>query len=103
MLQVPTRSMCSLIPKLWHTKTNPCLMQQIWDEVGETDDERDRMLLQLEQECLDVYKRKVDHAVKCRVQLLQTLADARVELTNLLSALGEKTYVGIVCISPSII
>lgn len=78
-------------------------MQQIWDEVGETDDERDRMLLQLEQECLDVYKRKVDHAVKCRVQLLQTLADARVELTNLLSALGEKTYVGIVCISPSII
>ncbi|KAL8505492.1 hypothetical protein ACS0TY_016661 [Phlomoides rotata] len=70
-------------------------LQQIWDEVGETDDERDKMLLQLEQECLDVYKRKVDHAVKSRVQLLQTLADARVELTNLLSALGEKTYGGI--------
>ncbi|GFQ00781.1 65-kda microtubule-associated protein 1 [Phtheirospermum japonicum] len=70
-------------------------MQQIWDEVGETDDERDKMLLQLEQECLDVYKRKVDHAVKSRAQLLQTLADARVELTNLLSALGEKSYVGI--------
>ncbi|KAK6132981.1 hypothetical protein DH2020_033272 [Rehmannia glutinosa] len=70
-------------------------MQQIWDEVGETDDERDKMLLQLEQECLDVYKRKVDLAVKSRAQLLQTLADARVELTHLLSALGEKTYVGI--------
>ncbi|KAL6553387.1 hypothetical protein OROGR_007229 [Orobanche gracilis] len=70
-------------------------LQQIWDEVGETDEERDKMLLQLEQECLDVYKRKVDHAVKSRVQLLQTLADARVELTNLLSALGEKSYVGI--------
>ncbi|KAK6154451.1 hypothetical protein DH2020_008699 [Rehmannia glutinosa] len=68
---------------------------QIWDEVGETDDERDKMLLQLEQECLDVYKRKVDLAVKSRAQLLQTLADARVELTHLLSALGEKTYVGI--------
>ncbi|KAL0353684.1 UNVERIFIED_CONTAM: microtubule-associated protein 1 [Sesamum angustifolium] len=54
------------------------------------------MLLQLEQECLDVYKRKVDLAVKSRAHLLQTLADARVELTNLLSALGEKTYVGIV-------
>ncbi|KAL0406962.1 UNVERIFIED_CONTAM: microtubule-associated protein 1 [Sesamum latifolium] len=70
-------------------------LQQIWDEVGETDEERDKMLLQLEQECLDVYKRKVDHAVKSRAHLLQTLADARVELTNLLSALGEKTYVGI--------
>ncbi|KAK6149363.1 hypothetical protein DH2020_016888 [Rehmannia glutinosa] len=68
---------------------------QIWDEVGETDDERDKMLLQLEQECLDVYRRKVDLAVKSRAHLLQTLADARVELTNLLSALGEKSYVGI--------
>ncbi|KAL3821079.1 hypothetical protein ACJIZ3_006984 [Penstemon smallii] len=70
-------------------------LQQIWDEVGETDEERDEMLLQLEQECLDVYKRKVDLAVKSRAHLLQTLADARFELTNLLSALGEKTYVGI--------
>ncbi|KAL0306322.1 UNVERIFIED_CONTAM: microtubule-associated protein 1 [Sesamum radiatum] len=68
---------------------------QIWDEVGESDEERDKMLLQLEQECLDVYKRKVDLAVKSRAHLLQTLADARVELTNLLSALGEKIYVGI--------
>lgn len=72
------------------------LMQQIWDEVGETEEERDKMLLQLEQDCLDVYKRKVDQAVKSRAHLLQTLADARVVLTNLLSALGEKTYIGIV-------
>lgn len=71
-------------------------MQQIWDEVGESDDERDKILLQLEQECLDVYRRKVDLAVKSRAHLLQTLADARVELNNLLSAFGEKTYVGIV-------
>ncbi|XP_022846034.1 65-kDa microtubule-associated protein 1-like [Olea europaea var. sylvestris] len=70
-------------------------LQQIWDEVGESDSDRDKMLLQLEQECLNVYKRKVDHAVKSRAFLLQTLADARVELTNLLSALGEKSYVGV--------
>ncbi|KAK4341876.1 hypothetical protein RND71_037692 [Anisodus tanguticus] len=70
-------------------------LQQIWDEVGETDEERDKMLLQIDQECLDVYKRKVDHAVKSRAHLLQALADAKVELSRLLSALGEKTYVGI--------
>ncbi|XP_073303188.1 65-kDa microtubule-associated protein 1-like [Primulina huaijiensis] len=70
-------------------------LQQIWDEVGEGDEERDQMLFQLEQECLDVYKRKVDQAVKSRANLLHTLANARVELTNLLSALGEKTYIGI--------
>lgn len=71
-------------------------LQNIWDEVGETDEERDRMLVQIDQECLDVYKKKVDLAVKSRASLLQTLADARVELTNLLSALGEKTYIGLV-------
>ncbi|CAM8948641.1 unnamed protein product [Rhodiola kirilowii] len=70
-------------------------LQQIWDEVGESDDERDKMLLQLEQECLDVYKRKVDVAMKSRAQLLQTLADAKLELTNLLSSLGEKSFSGI--------
>lgn len=69
-------------------------LQQIWDEVGESDEDRDKMLLQIEQECLDVYKRKVDLAVKSRAQLLQTLADANVELSTLLSALGDKTVVG---------
>lgn len=54
------------------------------------------MLLQLEQECLDVYKRKVDQASKSRALLLQALADSRVELARLLSVLGEKSFVGIV-------
>ncbi|GAB4846090.1 hypothetical protein Ancab_025087 [Ancistrocladus abbreviatus] len=70
-------------------------LQQIWDEVGESDEDRDKMLLQIERECLDVYKRKVDQAVKSRAQLLQALADAKVELSSLLSALGEKTVFGI--------
>ncbi|GFP99454.1 leukotriene a-4 hydrolase homolog [Phtheirospermum japonicum] len=99
-------------PTSWHQKGRIELLdlKQVWDEVGETDEERDKMLLQLEQECLDVYKRKVDHAMKSRAQLLQTLANARVDLTNLLSALGEKSYVGIcsfvrtsghtVCVTP---
>ncbi|KAI7981250.1 65-kDa microtubule-associated protein 1 [Camellia lanceoleosa] len=36
-------------------------LQEIWDEIGETDCERDRMLLQLEQECLDIYRRKYEN------------------------------------------
>ena len=54
------------------------------------------MLLQLEQECLDVYKRKVEQAAKSRAQLLQALSDAKLELSSLLSALGEKSSAGIV-------
>lgn len=70
-------------------------LQQIWDEVGVSDEERDQLLLQLEQECLDLYKRKVDEAAISQTQLLQELADAKIELCNLLSALGEKSGVGI--------
>ncbi|KAK0600042.1 hypothetical protein LWI29_010997 [Acer saccharum] len=70
-------------------------LQQIWDEVGESDEERDRMLLQIEKECLDVYKRKVEQAAKSRAQLLQALSDSKVELSSLSSALGEKSFVGI--------
>ncbi|CAH9108112.1 unnamed protein product [Cuscuta europaea] len=70
-------------------------LQEIWDEVGESDEERDRKLLQLQQECLAVYKRKVDQAMNTRAQLLQALADATAELTKLESALGENSSVGI--------
>lgn len=70
-------------------------LQEIWDEVGENDEERDKMLLQIEKECLDVYKRKVEEAAKSRAQLLQALSDAKIELASLLSALGEKSIAGL--------
>ncbi|KAJ1259882.1 hypothetical protein BS78_10G189900 [Paspalum vaginatum] len=70
-------------------------LQLIWDEVGETDEDRDKMLLQLEQECLDVYRRKVDQASSSRTRLLQQLANSKSELTRLLSALGELSISGI--------
>lgn len=70
-------------------------LQIIWDEVGESDEERDKLLLQIDQECLDVYRRKVDHASKSRAKLLQTLAGSRAELATLLSALGEKTHIDV--------
>ncbi|XP_008227009.1 PREDICTED: 65-kDa microtubule-associated protein 1 isoform X1 [Prunus mume] len=70
-------------------------LQEIWNEVGESDEERDKMLLQLEQECLDVYKRKVELAAMSRAQLLQALSDAKLELSSLVSALGEKSFVGV--------
>nr|XP_043617309.1 65-kDa microtubule-associated protein 3-like [Erigeron canadensis] len=65
-------------------------LQIIWDEVGENDVERDRMLLELERECLEVYRRKVDLANKCRAQLRQAIADSEAELAAICSALGER-------------
>ncbi|KAI3783596.1 hypothetical protein L1987_42680 [Smallanthus sonchifolius] len=63
--------------------------KKIWDEVGESDEDRDKMLLQLEHECLNLYKRKVDQAVKSKAHLLRALADAKLEFSTLLASLGE--------------
>ncbi|KAI3918197.1 hypothetical protein MKX01_041517 [Papaver californicum] len=65
-------------------------LQIIWDEVGESDAERDRMLYELEQECLEVYRRKVDQANKSRAQLRQAIADSEAELAAICSAMGER-------------
>jgi len=79
------------------------LLKEIWDEVGESDDERDKLLLQIEQECLDVYKRKVEQAAKSRAELLQTLSDANAELSSLTMSLGDKSLVGIVSFVSSLV
>ncbi|CAK7337098.1 unnamed protein product [Dovyalis caffra] len=62
----------------------------IWNEVGETDTDRDKMLLELEQECLEVYRRKVDQANRNRAQLRQAIADSEAELAAICSAMGER-------------
>ena len=48
------------------------------------------MLLELERECLEVYRRKVDQANRCRAQLRQAIADAEADLAVICSAMGER-------------
>jgi len=63
----------------------------IWDEIGESDNDRDNMLLQLEQECLDIYHRRVEETRKHKADMYQWLADAEAQATSLVSSLGEST------------
>ncbi|KAK3022576.1 hypothetical protein RJ639_047554 [Escallonia herrerae] len=65
-------------------------MAKIWDEIGENDGERDKMLLQLEQECLDIYRRKVETTRKYKADLHQSLVEAEAEVASLVSTLGER-------------
>ncbi|XP_050249882.1 65-kDa microtubule-associated protein 3 [Quercus robur] len=65
-------------------------MQKIWDEVGESEVNRDAMLLEIEQKCLEVYRRNVDEAKKCRAQLQQEIAESEAELADMCSAMGEQ-------------
>ncbi|KAK9276293.1 hypothetical protein L1049_005824 [Liquidambar formosana] len=69
-------------------------LQMIWDEVGEDQFEREKVLLDLEQECLEVYRRKVDSANISRARLHQELADSEAEFTHLLLSLGERSLPG---------
>jgi protein regulator of cytokinesis 1 len=48
------------------------------------------MLFELEQECLEVYRRKVDQANRSRAQLRQAIADCEAELAAICSAMGER-------------
>ncbi|KAG2285316.1 hypothetical protein Bca52824_044920 [Brassica carinata] len=65
-------------------------LQIIWDEIGEGYNERDTMLLELEQECLDIYNKKVDKTRKHRAELQRSLAQSEAEIATLMSALGEQ-------------
>ncbi|KAH8522498.1 hypothetical protein H0E87_003222 [Populus deltoides] len=66
----------------------------IWEEVGEDQFEREKVLLDLEQECLEVYRRKVDNANISRARLHQELAESEAEFTHLLLSLGERSLPG---------
>ncbi|GMN43064.1 hypothetical protein TIFTF001_012255 [Ficus carica] len=65
-------------------------LEEIWDEVGETEPERDLMLEEIEQKCLEVYRRKLDEAMKCRAQIQQEIAKIRAEISDICLALGEQ-------------
>ncbi|KAL9401635.1 hypothetical protein Peur_005484 [Populus x canadensis] len=64
-------------------------LQQIWTEIGESEAEKDRMLLELERECLEVYRRKVEDAANSKARLHQSVAAKEAELATLMAALGE--------------
>ncbi|GAB2256719.1 hypothetical protein Droror1_Dr00022778 [Drosera rotundifolia] len=64
-------------------------LEQIWDDIGESEKERDHMLMELEKECLEVYKRKVDEAANAKGRLRHAVATIEAELATLVAALGE--------------
>ncbi|KAK1387154.1 65-kDa microtubule-associated protein 6-like [Heracleum sosnowskyi] len=64
-------------------------LQQIWCDIGESEADKDRMLLNLERECLEVYRRKVDEAANTKARLHQSVATKEAELATLMAALGE--------------
>nr|CAD1839061.1 unnamed protein product [Ananas comosus var. bracteatus] len=92
-IQMPGNFLSSALPE----SSCAYLLQElkmIWDEVGQDQHDRERILLEIEQDCVDVYRRKVDTANISRVRLHQALAESEAEFTNLLLSLGERSFPG---------
>ncbi|XVF73391.1 hypothetical protein PTKIN_Ptkin12aG0198200 [Pterospermum kingtungense] len=68
-----------------------CELQKIWDEVGEPDGNRNTTLFELEQECLKLYKKKVDEAKECRSKLQRDIAIAKAEISDICCSMGENS------------
>lgn len=65
-------------------------LQELWGEIGQDEMKRDRMILQLEEDCLNVYKQKVNQTRKQKADLLQELSLGEADIDKILSALGER-------------
>lgn len=77
------------VHELFLSSINLYVKQQIWNDIGESEAEKDRMLMELERECLEVYRRKVEEAANAKARLHQTVASKEAELATLMAALGE--------------
>ncbi|XP_074576112.1 65-kDa microtubule-associated protein 3-like [Curcuma longa] len=66
-------------------------LQIIWDEVGESEGEKDKMMLELEQECRNLYRRKIDEANQYRAQIRLAIAGLEAEIEDICCSMGETT------------
>ncbi|KAI3979344.1 hypothetical protein MKX01_036388 [Papaver californicum] len=64
-------------------------LQNIWHEMGESELDKDRMLMELERDCLELYRRKVEEASNAKARLHQSVAAKEAELAILMASLGE--------------
>lgn len=49
------------------------------------------MLLEIEQQCLELYRKKVDEAKQCRAQLQHEISDYEAEIAGICAAMGEQS------------
>ncbi|CAL5024265.1 unnamed protein product [Urochloa decumbens] len=62
---------------------------EMWDEIGEGEGDRRGMLQALEEECLNVYRAKVEQVRHHRAQLRREIADSVAEVAAICATIGE--------------
>ncbi|WVZ78065.1 hypothetical protein U9M48_025833 [Paspalum notatum var. saurae] len=62
---------------------------EMWDEIGEGEEDRRGMLHALEEACLNVYRAKVEQVRQHRAQLRREIADSVAEVAAICATIGE--------------
>ena len=70
------------------------MIQVIWDEVGETETEREKILIEIEDECRAVYSRKIEKVKDERNRLRQDIVDSKSRVIAICSVMEEPSSLG---------
>ncbi|EPS69123.1 hypothetical protein M569_05644, partial [Genlisea aurea] len=65
-------------------------LQALWNEIGEDEAAKGKMLEEIERQCLDIYKTRIDEAKTYEAQLKHEMAETESELAAIFSAMGEQ-------------
>ncbi|XP_013627884.1 PREDICTED: 65-kDa microtubule-associated protein 9 [Brassica oleracea var. oleracea] len=69
-------------------------LEVIWDEVGETETEREKILIEIEDECRAVYSRKIEKVKDERNRLRQDIVDSKSRVIAICSVMEEPSSLG---------
>ncbi|EOA15100.1 hypothetical protein CARUB_v10028468mg [Capsella rubella] len=69
-------------------------LEIIWEEVGETETERDKILIEIEDECRKVYGNKIEKVKEERVRIRQEIADSGARVVAICSVMEEPPILG---------
>ena len=70
------------------------LIQIIWDEVGETKTEREKILNEIEDECRNIYIGKIEKVKEERSRLRQDIVDSEARVIDICSVMEEPSGPG---------
>ncbi|KAL1203864.1 65-kDa microtubule-associated protein 9 [Cardamine amara subsp. amara] len=69
-------------------------LEIIWDEVGETETEREKILIEIEDECRKVYGEQIEKVKEERIRIRQEIADSEARVIAICSVMEEPPILG---------
>ncbi|BAA97189.1 unnamed protein product [Arabidopsis thaliana] len=69
-------------------------LEIIWKEVGETETEREKILIEIEEECREVYNRKIEKVKEEKIRIKQEIADSEARVIDICSVMEEPPILG---------